>query len=222
MPDGHQNRDPPNPIFIRPPSWRVELTLPSSCFRVVSVLPSAPVRLSSTTVVCFPFASVVVVVFLVTFTPLITVVEMDVDEPNPPPMPPPKLLLNMLFIPPPPPKTLPNGSSAPPNPPPNPPRKKLSNGSAPPKKDLKISSASLKLCTPVLAPPVTPSLPYLSYASRFSLFESTSYASAISLNISSASSLLSGFLSGCHCTASFLYAFLIAPSSAERETPSSS
>lgn len=37
------------------------------------------------------------------------------------------------------------------------------------------------------------------------LSESTSYASAISLNLCSAYSLLSGFLSGCHFNAAFLY-----------------
>lgn len=37
------------------------------------------------------------------------------------------------------------------------------------------------------------------------LSDSTSYASAISLNLCSAYSLLSGFLSGCHFSAAFLY-----------------
>ena len=47
----------------------------------------------------------------------------------------------------------------------------------------------------------------------------TSYASATSLNLASASSRLSTFLSGCHCSASFLYARLISAIDEVLETP---
>ena len=48
-----------------------------------------------------------------------------------------------------------------------------------------------------------PCSPYLSYSSRFSGFDSTSYAKLISLNLSPAF----GFLSGWYSLANFLYAF---------------
>mmetsp|Transcript_34518 Transcript_34518/g.78822 ORF Transcript_34518/g.78822 Transcript_34518/m.78822 type:complete len:234 (-) Transcript_34518:155-856(-) len=112
---------------------------------------------------------------------------------------------------------------------------KSANGSLPPKKSLKTSFASLKPPKPPKppngsppppppppAPPLMQSLPQLSYRFRVSGSDRTSYASATSRNFFSASSLLSGFLSGCHRMASLRYAFLMAAVSALLSMPSTS
>uniref|UniRef100_A0A0V0HF00 Putative ovule protein n=1 Tax=Solanum chacoense TaxID=4108 RepID=A0A0V0HF00_SOLCH len=71
---------------------------------------------------------------------------------------------------------------------------------------------------PIPEPMSSMSSPW-SYRVRFSSSPRTSYAAAISRNLSSASSLLSTFLSGCHCRASFLYAFLISDTDDVFDTP---
>mmetsp|Transcript_9412 Transcript_9412/g.35042 ORF Transcript_9412/g.35042 Transcript_9412/m.35042 type:complete len:208 (-) Transcript_9412:344-967(-) len=71
---------------------------------------------------------------------------------------------------------------------------------------------------PTPAPRFKPSSPYRSYIARLLESLKTSYASAHSLNLASASGL-PWFLSGCHFIAFFRYAFFIAASSASRGTP---
>mmetsp|Transcript_37129 Transcript_37129/g.94174 ORF Transcript_37129/g.94174 Transcript_37129/m.94174 type:complete len:255 (-) Transcript_37129:196-960(-) len=93
-----------------------------------------------------------------------------------------------------------------------------------PKNFLKISRGSMPPAPNGLPPPPPPpclsaSSPPWSYTCRFSASDSTVYASAIDLNLASASSLLSGFLSGCHLRLSLRKAFLISRSFAVRLTP---
>ena len=162
-----------------------------------------PVWSFSVTITCF-FPSLIVVSSVLwivfPFTVLVTVFLLPEEElekleklklaPNPPPKLPPKL-----------------------NPPPkSSPPKKSAKGSLSPKKSLKISLALNEPKSNEKSPP-------LSYCLLLSLSDKTEYASFIFLNFSSASSLLFGFLSGCHFKASLRYAFLISASVASFLTP---
>src|SRR5206468_3698134 len=109
----------------------------------------------------------------------------------------------------------------------SPPPKKASNPPRPPKSRMKMLSASerskcAKPNPPPAAPaPRTPATPYRSYAARFSGSRSTSYASVISLNFSSAAVFSAAATrSGWYFMARPRYAFLISASPASRATPS--